>query len=323
MAASRNKRSADLGGQVGGFLAARLAPDERLVLGLSGGCDSIVLLHLLLGLGLGPRLQVLHVHHGLSPKASEWAAFCADLCARLGLLCTVHQVDVDRQSPLGLEAAAREARYRVFAGVSGDVLLLAQHRDDQAETVLLNLLRGGGVGGAAGMPEERTCGGMRLLRPLLGIGRSDIEAYALAQGLSWVEDESNADLRFARNYLRHRVMPLLSERFPGGGANLAQAAGHFAEADSLLADLAELDWVAVADGDAARLVDLKKLSSARLKNLLRFRLRRLGWRTPATQRLEEFVRQLQSAGPDRHPALDLPDGSMRAARGRLHWLAAG
>jgi len=320
MAASRNKPSIDiLPGRVGEFLAARLAPAERVCLGLSGGCDSVVLLHLLHRLGLGERLSALHVHHGLSPHADAWAAFCADYCARLGVPLQLVRVAVDRHSGLGLEAAARAARYAALAESPAEVLILAQHQGDQAETVLFNLLRGAGVAGAAGIPQERALPGQRLLRPLLGSSRDELQAYAVCHELSWVEDESNADTRYSRNFLRHDVLPLLSRRFPAAEHSLAQAAQHFAEADELLAELAAGDWRAACGdaGAAPRVRVLRTLSLMRLKNLLRYRLRELGWRAPGAVRLEEFARQLLSAGPDRHPELALPDGCLRVVNGAL------
>jgi tRNA(Ile)-lysidine synthase len=287
--------------------------------GLSGGCDSVVLLHVLSKLGLG-ELAAIHVHHGLSPNADAWATFCSGYCEQLGIPLTIRHVAVDTSSGLGLEAAARAARYAAFAECAGDSLVLAQHRGDQAETVLLNLLRGTGVTGAAGMPVERRFGGLRLLRPLLDISRAEIESYASAEGLAWVDDESNTDTSLTRNFLRHEALTAISQRFPAAEASLAQAASHFAEAASLLDELAVLDWLGVGDGDAARMSALRQLSLPRLKNLLRHRLRCLGWQVPVATRLEEFARQLHSAAPDRHPELVLPDGKMRVARGQLNWL---
>ena len=321
MAASRNKRSVDLPGQVGGFLAGRLAPEARLSVGLSGGCDSVVLLHILGRLGFAGRLSAIHVHHGLSPNADSWAEFCADYCRRLDIPLIVRQVKVDRRNGLGLEAAARQARYSAFAACATDCLLLAQHRGDQAETVLFNLLRGTGVTGAAAMLAERRFGALRLLRPLLNTSRAELESYAESQGLAWVNDESNRDISLTRNYLRHQVLPVLTQRFPAAEGSLAQAASNFAEAACLLDELAEQDWQLARDGEAARLAVLRRLSLPRLKNLLRYRLRQLAWRVPVAARLDEFAHQVQSAGPDRHPELLLPEGKMRSALGYLDWLA--
>jgi tRNA(Ile)-lysidine synthase len=320
MAVSRNSLSADLLTRVGAFLAARLQPDERLWVGLSGGCDSVVLLHVLHRLGR-QRLAAIHIHHGLSPNADAWADFCTGYCERLGIPLTIRHVTVDFSSGQGIEAAARAARYSAFAECPEGCVLLAQHRGDQAETVLHNLLRGSGVTGAAGMPAERNFGHLRLLRPMLDVSRAEIESYAVAQGLTWVTDESNANTALTRNFLRHEALVAISQRFPAAEASLAQAAGHFAEAAGLLDDLAQLDWQLAADGELARMPVLRRMSLPRLKNLLRHRLRCLGWQVPVAARLEEFARQLLSAAPDRHPELVLPDGKMRVARGRLHWLS--
>jgi tRNA(Ile)-lysidine synthase len=320
MAATRNSLSADLRERVGDFLATRRQPDSRLWIGLSGGCDSVVLLHIVSRLGLG-NIAAIHVHHGLSPNADAWASFCTGYCEGLGIPLTIRRVSVDASSGLGLEAAARAARYEAFAECIGNFLLLAQHRGDQAETVLLNLLRGTGVTGAAGMPAERNFGNLRLLRPLLDVSRAEIETYAESEGLVWITDESNADTTLTRNYLRHETLIAISQRFPSAEASLALAASHFAEAASLLDELAVQDWQATGQGDSARLSALRQLSLPRLKNLLRHRLRCLGWKVPVAARLEEFTRQLQTAGPDRHPDLKLPDGKLRVSRGLLHWLS--
>ena len=324
MDASRNSLPADLPGQLASFAAARLPDADTVFVGLSGGCDSVVLLHLLLRAGLAGRLTAIHVHHGLSPNADAWAAFCAAYCQSLDVPLIRRAVCVDRHGGQGLEAAARQARYAAFAEAlpAEACLLLAQHRGDQAETLLFNLLRGTGVTGAAAMPAERRFGRQRLLRPLLDASRVEIERYARAHGLAWVDDESNRDTSLSRNFIRHDLLPVVMQHFPAAEAALAQAAGNFAEAGELLDDLARSDWILVAAEDqSARLVVLRQLSLPRLKNLLRYRLRQLGWRVPVAARLEEFARQLQSAGPDRHPELVLPDGVMRAGRGLLCWLA--
>ena len=321
MAASRNSRSVDLPERVGAFLAARVAPDASLSVGLSGGCDSVVLLHLLAGLKRPGGVTAIHVHHGLSPNADAWASFCDEYCHRLSVTLIVRKVEVDTCSSLGLEAAARQARYAVFAEQAQANLLLAHHRGDQAETVLFNLLRGAGVTGAAGIPVERALDGLRILRPLLDVSRADIEAYARAAGLAWISDESNADTTLTRNFLRQEALVGLSQRFPAAEASLAQAAANFAEAASLLDELAEVDWQTVSDGESVKMGLLRDLALPRLKNLLRYRLRCLGWQVPVATRLDEFARQLLTAAPDRHPELVLPDGRMSVAGRRLHWLS--
>ena len=332
MAATRNSPPPDLARRVGDFLADRLAGQSaaqagppRLCVGLSGGCDSTVLLHLLAALRPRYALCAVHVHHGLSPNADAWAEHCTALCAELAIPLQVSRVAVAPHGE-GLEAAARNARYQAFAtaldAFAADALLLGQHRGDQAETLLFNLLRGSGVTGLGAIPAERMFHARPLWRPLLTTPRAEIEAWARAHRLRWIEDESNADTAFSRNHLRHELLPLLASRFPAAEAALARSAAHCAEAGELLDQLAELDWAAVADGDSARWPALRQLPLARLKNLLRYRLRQLGWQPPSSERLEEFARQLQQAAPDRHPELSLPAGRMRAGRGRLRWLAA-
>ncbi len=322
MAASPSKQPDSLLHHFRAAVAVPVPPSARICVGLSGGLDSVVLLHLAAQMGWRDRLSALHVHHGLSPHADAWADFCLAYGAALGVPVRVVRVAVAQDGGLGVEAAARQARYEAFLTEAADIFLLAHHRDDQAETVLFNLLRGGGVIGAAGMPFLRAWQGRTLLRPLLGLGRDELLAYARAESLAWVEDESNADCRYSRNFLRHRILPLLAERFPAS-RSLAAAASHFAEADGLLAELAAMDWQACAEGDALAMRRLRLLSEPRLKNLLRYRLRQLGWRSPVASRLNEFARQLRTAAPDTHPVLTLPDGEMRVQGGCLWWVASG
>ncbi|HZX33091.1 MAG TPA: tRNA lysidine(34) synthetase TilS [Rhodocyclaceae bacterium] len=323
MAGSKSSPSSRLLSQLQDYLSARVGPAERLCVGLSGGRDSVVLLHLLARSGLGSRLSAIHVHHGLSPNAEAWTSFCENFCCGLDVPLQVQRVAVADGEGLGLEAAARNARYEAFSRCAADCLLLAHHQGDQAETVLFNLIRGSGIAGAAGIPAERRLGGLRLLRPLLGVLRAEIEAYARENDLAWIDDESNDNTGFSRNFLRHEVLPVIEGRFPGASSCIATAAAHFAEADVLLADLAELDWASCAEGDCLPMARLRCLSPIRLKNLLRYRLRCLGWRAPAARRLDEFVRQLLHCAPDTHPSLDLPDGRMKVAGRRLCWIGQG
>lgn len=320
MVASRNTLSNDLLSRVGDFVAARMIPDEPLALGLSGGCDSVVLLHLLSRLNLGARLCAVHVHHGLSPNADYWADFCSTLCKKLSIELRVMHVEVDRKSGQGLEAAARAARYSAFSSSGQSSFFLAHHQGDQAETLLFNLLRGSGVAGASAMAEQRQHGPIRILRPLLNTSRSVLESYASQHVLGWIDDESNSDTTLTRNFLRHKVLRVIDQRFPAAEHALAQAARHFSEANGLLDELALSDWQMACENDALDLARMRTLSPARIKNLLRFRLRQMAWQAPVASRLDEFVRQLISAGVDRHPELKLAAGTMRAGKGRLAWI---
>ncbi len=199
---SRSARGGALRDTVADFLRQH-PPGPRLCVGYSGGVDSTVLLALLADLRreFALHLSAVHVHHGLSSQADAWVTHCREQCASLDVPLRVERVVVDRAG-LGLEAAAREARYRVFAGLDADALVLAHQRDDQAETLLLQLLRGAGMKGLAAMPEERGLGRMKLLRPLLAVPRGEIESHARAHGLVWVEDASNGDTALRRNAAR-------------------------------------------------------------------------------------------------------------------------
>ncbi|MDE2586222.1 MAG: tRNA lysidine(34) synthetase TilS, partial [Betaproteobacteria bacterium] len=326
MAASRNSRSPDLPARVARRLAELLvaegpglpsplfpqpspAPSSAslsptLAVGLSGGRDSVTLLAALVALApaRGWRLCAVHVHHGLSANADAWAQFCADLCQRLAIPLQVHRVSVPLDSGQGLEAAAREARYRIFAGLDADALILGHHRDDQAETLLFNLLRGAGLRGLAAMPARRLLprpGAMPLplLRPLLDVPRAEIESWLGSQGLAWIEDESNADTRYARNFLRREVLPLLQSRFPAA-ASLARTARLAGEAEELLAEVAAQDLAAASLGGSLRASALAQLSAPRGRNLLRHWLRRHGTPMPEAQALEELWQQLLCPRPD-------------------------
>lgn len=301
-------------------LAGRLVPQARLCVGLSGGLDSTVLLHLLHHLQpeFGFKLSAVHVHHGLSAQADAWAAFCQDVCARLGVALQVERVQVVAAGK-GVEAAAREARYQIYAGLATDYVVLAHQQDDQAETVLLNLLRGSGVDGLAAMPVERPLAGsrVRLLRPLLEVSRSEIEAYARAQGLAWIEDESNLDTGYARNHLRHRVLPEIELHFPAYRRSLARAARHFAESAQLLGELAAADAAGAVAEQGLCLARLASLSRPRAKNLLRWYLAREGLGRWSERRTEALLDQLLQAGADNRIEIRHDGGRMRVWRGWL------
>ena len=312
MASSRKPKpnSADgVEAAVGAALKPLLFPRARLVLGLSGGLDSVVLLEVLRRLvgQLGFRLSCVHVNHGISPNARSWAAFCARRCKRHAIALALHQVDIEPYRAEGLEAAARRARYQVYAWQEADFVVLAQHLDDQAETVLLQLLRGAGVKGGAAMPLLREQDSGRkgknarapaILRPMLALSRQEIEAYAHANKLKWVEDESNADTRYERNFLRHRVLPVIGQAFPGYRATLARAAGHMAEASLILDDLAQADATLAVSGNRLVLAELRRIGVARTKNLVRWLLLQQGDAAPEADRLQEGLRQLFQARDD-------------------------
>lgn len=306
----------------------RQAPAWRVA--FSGGLDSSVLLHALARLARQhrvPPITAIHVHHGLQPAAEAWPEHCRRFCQQLGVPLQVIHVQV--RSGASLERAAREARYAAFGASleAGELLLTAQHRDDQAETLLFRLLRGAGVRGLAGMPGSRALGSGTLVRPLLRVGRVELEAYARAHRLEWVEDPSNQSLDHSRNYLRHQVLPVLERRWPRVSSNIARAADHLAEAQSLLDELAEMDLLAArAPNDwpwlplpSLALPALRELSSARQRNALRHWLAAFtllpdtdhwaGWQT------------LRDATVDAAPRWRLASGELHRAGTRLWWLS--
>jgi tRNA(Ile)-lysidine synthase len=309
------------------FLAARLAADSgrsRLCVAFSGGRDSVVLLHALGRLrnsgGMPFTLSAVHVHHGISPNADAWAEFCAGYCSRCAVPLDIVRVAVPRDSGEGLEAAARRMRQAVFSGCDADWLALAHHRDDQAETVLLNLLRGAGIAGVAGMLAERPQPrGPVLVRPLLDVPRSLVENYAAEHGLRWIDDESNDDLHYRRNFLRRETLPQLEEKFPGARKSLARAASHFAEGASLLDDLAAIDQAALlTPSGRIGLAGFNALAPARARNLLRFVWLEAGFRAPDARWIDEARKQLATADRLSETCLDTPDGELHVYRGELH-----
>ena len=302
-----------------GFLRDR--PAARYRVALSGGLDSTVLLHSLALLRdelSGPLLAV-HVDHGLNPKAVDWQRYCELLCRDLEVPLESKRVAVAPGVGESLEAIARERRYEAFADVMqpGDALLLAQHADDQLETFLLQALRGAGVRGLAAMPEDTEFAGGRLLRPLLRFQRAELETWARSQGLAWVEDPSNSDTDFDRNYLRHEVVPRLKTRWPAAAETVGRSARHAAEADAVLRALAAEDWSRYRAGDMLRLTALDELPPARMRQLLRYWLEWRGLPLPSTHKLAEILTQAR-AGEDRNPCVDWSGAEVRRYGGLLY-----
>jgi tRNA(Ile)-lysidine synthase len=306
----------------------RSAPAWRVA--LSGGLDSTVLLHLLAGLAqreVLPPLSAIHIHHGLQAAADAWPAHCHALCSSLGVQLHVEYVQV--QPGASLEQAARDARYAAFAARLGvdEVLLTAQHRDDQAETLIFRLLRGAGVQGLAAMPVNRVLAAGHLVRPLLGCSRADLEAYAQAQGLLWVDDPSNTDERFSRNYLRRQILPTLTQRWPQALNSMARSAAHLSEAQQLLDELAQQDLdAATASKEFSwlglpqlALPALRALSESRQRNALRYWLRPLT-AMPDSEHWASW-QTLRDATHDAAPVWQLQAGNLLRSHDQLWWLA--
>jgi tRNA(Ile)-lysidine synthase len=298
-------------------------PPGPLVVAYSGGLDSTVLLHLLAGLDTVRErgLRALHVDHRLSAHSSDWAASCQAVCAGLGIECRVLAVDVTADGR-GLEAAARDARYRAFDSdlMAEETLVLAHHRDDQAETILLRLLRGSGAAALAGMPSARALGHARLWRPLLEIGRDALLAYAKVHALQWIDDPANLDPRHDRNALRHQVLPLLRERWPRAERALAASARLLQEDAALIDQLAaqSLAQVQGLDPRTLSLPALRALPEALIRHVVRRWLDVLGMPAPPASILRLLGPQLLDVAADREPRLRWAQVELRRYRDLLY-----
>jgi tRNA(Ile)-lysidine synthase len=297
---------------------------SRYRVALSGGLDSSVLLHALAGLRdrLEAPLAAVHADHGLQDASASWAQHCAVECAALGIDLRSVRLQLRPRTGESTEALAREARYAAFAAQldDGELLLTAQHQDDQAETVLLQLLRGAGVAGLAAMPELGELGRGRLGRPLLGFTREELQDYARQHSLDWVEDPSNASLDPDRNYLRHEVMPRLRARWPSAAATLSRSAAHCAAADQALRALGRED-LALCRLSAHRLASypLLQLPPERRNHVLRAWSHALGLPLPSSHKLERVLDEVIPARPDAEPLVTWPGAELRRYRDAL-WL---
>jgi tRNA(Ile)-lysidine synthase len=295
-------------------------PKARLCVAFSGGMDSTALLTVLARMrALRGRLRAIHVDHGLQPQSRAWADHCRRVAGELGVPLEVVTVAIDLRGGASLEAAAREARYAALAQrlAAREVLLTAQHADDQLETVLLQLLRGAGVRGIAAMAAVAPFAGGWLVRPLIAIERAEIEHWARTRKLEWVEDESNQDERRDRNYLRGRVVPLLRARWPAASVAVARTARHAAEGQRLLELLARADVEQAADGAALSVRRLRALTSDRRRNALRFWIARSNHPAPDSSRLAEICGPMLEARRDANPSVSWGDAIVQRHADRL------
>jgi len=305
----------------------QLPTPRRYLVAYSGGLDSSVLLHALASLGdeLSAGLAVVHINHGLQTNAAEWAASCEATCLALDVPLIGIELNLEVPKGESTEAVARHGRYGAIQEqmVPGDVLLTAHHQDDQAETLLLQLMRGSGPSGLAAMPRSAPFGPGRHLRPLLDFSREQLHAYANEQGLSWVEDASNRDERFDRNFLRQQVMPLLQLRWPAMARTLSRSARHCAEAQALIDEQSQEDLEAIGsiDSDSLPLAPLMQLPAPRCRALLRHWIRGKGFPVPDTSRLDRLMQEIFSAGPDRMPMVHWPGAEARRYRDCLYLMA--
>ncbi|MFM0000433.1 tRNA lysidine(34) synthetase TilS [Paraburkholderia dipogonis] len=315
-----------------GFSLSMLPADARIAIALSGGVDSSVLLDAAVRVAGASRCLALHVHHGLSAHADAWLAHCEAFARERGVEFAAERVEVSRDAGVSVEAAARDARYRALEDMcaSRDVatLWLGQHADDQAETVLLQLLRGAGLAGLAAMAPEYLPAGASAtrVRPLLHLLRAQLEQYAGERALQWIDDESNADTRYARNALRHEVTPALAVHFPGFRDALARTAAHAASAQRLLDALARIDMESASrdEGRALSHDALLAFDDDRALNLMRYWMRTSGFVAASSARLGDALRQLReigAAGEGHGLRIDHAGHALRSYRGLVYWEA--
>ncbi|ACD16902.1 tRNA lysidine(34) synthetase TilS [Paraburkholderia phytofirmans] len=315
-----------------GFSLSTLSANARIAVAFSGGVDSSVLLDAVVRVAGASRCIALHVHHGLSAHADAWLAHCEAFARERGVEFAAERVELSRDAGVSVEAAARDARYRALDDMCASrgvaTLWLAQHADDQAETVLLQLLRGAGLAGLAAMaPEYLPAGALATrVRPLLHLLRAQLEQYASGRALRWIDDESNADTRYARNALRHEVTPALAVHFPGFRDALARTAAHAASAQRLLDALARIDMQEASrdEGRALSHDALLAFDDDRALNLLRYWMRTLGLVAASSARLGDALRQLRetgAAGEGHGLRIDHAGQALRSYRGLVYWEA--
>jgi tRNA(Ile)-lysidine synthase len=300
--------AAELQSAVENSLARYAIPGQRLCLALSGGRDSVVLLHVLHKFAPAYPLRTLHIDHGLHPASAEWANTCSAICGSLGVPFVARKVMVERDAGRGLEAAARDARYAALAEqlMPDELLVTAHHRNDQVETLLLQLLRGAGVHGIAAMPVFGLRHQLPILRPLLTVSTKVIRAFAEAQQINWIEDPSNNNLSLDRNYLRHEIIPRLEERWQAAQRSVARTAGLAGEAAEILDELADNDLWLLQSGNRLDMAGLSSLSQSRQRNVVRRLLRQLGLPVPGERQLTLLLATMHAAHEDAQPLIAWP-----------------
>ena len=287
----------------------------------SGGMDSHVLLHAMAQLrdSFKFKLRVVHINHNLNSQADKWAKHCQHICAELAVTCEIIQIQINHKPRESLEACARTARYNAIAKLleTDDVVLTAQHADDQTETVLLQLLRGAGVAGLAAMPEKSQLGVGWLVRPLLNYSHDQLLKYA--KYLQWIEDDSNTNTKFDRNFLRHEIIPKLKQRWVNINKTIGRVANNLAEADKLIKILAEQDLQLCIGKEPNQLLisSLTDLEPIRQRNLLRFWFKQLNLTIPSAAQLQHVIDDILTAKPERQPLVSWQGGEVRRYKQHL------
>lgn len=306
----------------------QIANQHRFIIALSGGLDSIVLLHAMVQwrhFNSLLQLRAVHVNHGFSTNADDWQRQCHAICQQLNVEYIGRKIQVVHKPGESLEEEARQLRYQIFAELlqENECLLTAHTQNDQAETLLLQLLRGAGPKGLSAMPVKKRLANGFLLRPLLNFTRQELTQYARAYQLAWIEDESNFNLRFDRNYLRHQIIPLLQARWPGLLGNFSRSAAHCMETVLLLNELAMMDFIELQTSDewVLNIEPLLLLSHARQRNVLRYWFQQLNITPPNTKKMYQLQKDLLLSSKDTTPCLRWDDVEMRRYRNRLYVLS--
>ena len=296
----------------------------RFIVAYSGGLDSHVLLHAMVALceKLNGELHAVHINHALNSDSKKWSEHCKLQCSGLGIPFVSVTIDAQHKSGESPESAARKSRYSAFESLlqEGDCLMTAHHQDDQAETLMLQLMRGGGVHGLSAMPEQRTLKKGVHIRPLLGFKRADLLQYAKDQNLSWIEDPSNVEIDFMRNYLRHEVMPQLRKQWPGSSQTISRSALLCSDASRLIDEVAADDLSAVKTADK-NVISLEKFvvySEHRQRNILRYWFVVLGLNQPNMKHIQQIMKNILTASEDRNPLVSWSGVEVRRYRGRMY-----
>ncbi len=314
-----------------GSIVSKLAdfsPLNHVFIGYSGGVDSHVLLHVCAMLPeFKSKIIAVYIHHGLQKEADDWAIHCQQIARNLGVSFLERRVNAQPNNGESPEEAARNARYNEFKNLinENDVLLIAQHREDQLETVLLQLFRGSGLKGLAGMPEKMRFGKGHLVRPLLNVGKEMINAYAVENELVWIEDSSNQSSIYDRNFLRQEIIPQLKQRWQSLDKTVARTATHCAEAEMLISKMTQSEFETVfnADDETLNIPKLLTYSKTEQRLILRQWFEVLDLKMPSQDFVQRILKEVVGAKSDRHPLLHKKGVTIRRHKSKLVILSDG
>ena len=303
-------------------LAIKHSKPSRYIVGYSGGMDSIVLLHTLKSIEKDIPIIALHINHQVNKQSNEWEEFCNKSAIKLGVNFSAYKVDIDHHSGKGAEASMRSARYSIFYDFmkKDDWLLTAHHLNDQTETLLLNLFRGSGPDGLAGINNIRDFSGGKLVRPLLNIDQKYLKAYAKKKNLNWIDDPSNKDNNLDRNYMRNSIIPQLEDRWASLNKRLAKVTQLANETKMHLMDLAEIDIKKIGKVDCYDLDFFRKLPETRQRNLLRYSINKMSLPSPPYNQLLQIIKTIVNSNPNGNPIVSWPGVDVRRYQNQLFLL---